>query len=85
MHPKPQPSAPEHDPIEARSSLQQQYRDALAEVERLSVPDDLGVGQRTARLAGLGPWQAEADRLEALLSEPNDESSDEAGEGALRA
>ena len=81
MHPKPQPSAPEHDPIEARSSLQQQYRDALAEVERLSVPDDLGVGQRTARLAGLGAWQAEAERLEVLLNE----SSDEAGEGTPHA
>lgn len=50
-----------------REDLLRRYREALAEIARLSQPDDRGAGERTARLAGLAAWQAEADRLRALL------------------
>lgn len=52
---------------EDRADLLRRYREALAEIARLSQPDDLGAGERTARLAGLAAWQMEADRLRALL------------------
>ena len=57
-------------PAESRTALEERYRAALAEVERLSVPDDHGTGERTARLAGLASWEAEAARLRRLLDEP---------------
>ncbi|MDP2327978.1 MAG: hypothetical protein Q8M79_07810 [Dehalococcoidia bacterium] len=44
-----------------------QYRGALQEVARLSIADDHGSGERTARLAGLAAWQAEAERLRGLI------------------
>lgn len=50
-----------------REDLLRRYREALAEIARLSQPDDLGAGERTARLAGLAAWQVEAERLRALL------------------
>lgn len=57
---------------EERDRLLARYREALAEIARLSQPDDLGAGERTARLAGLAAWQAEADRLHALLAAGGD-------------
>lgn len=51
-----------------RPDLEAQLRHALAEIERLSRPDDHGSGERTARLAGLGAWEAEAERLRRLLA-----------------
>lgn len=52
-----------------RAAIEGRYRAALAEVARLSVPDDHGSGERTARLAGLAAWEAEAERLRALLDD----------------
>ncbi|MCB9490834.1 MAG: hypothetical protein H6674_02055 [Dehalococcoidia bacterium] len=52
-----------------RAELRARLALALAEIERLSQPDDHGSGERTARLAGLASWEAEAERLRALLDE----------------
>ena len=54
--------APDVECLEARLRL------ALAEVERLGIPDDHGSGERTARLAGLASWQFEVERLRALIA-----------------
>lgn len=67
-------------PAEPRTALEERYRAALSEAERLSTPDDHGTGERTARLAGLALWQAEAARLRGLLDE-----SEAAWEGSPRA
>lgn len=61
-------------PAESRTTLEERYRAALAEVERLSTPDDHGTGERTARLAGLALWQLEAERLRGLLDATLDTS-----------
>jgi hypothetical protein len=47
--------------------LRQQLDAARREIERLSIVDDHGSGERTARLAGLSAWQIEAARLEQLI------------------
>lgn len=53
----------------ATAELRARLALALAEIERLSRPDDHGSGERTARLAGLAAWEAEAERLRSLLDE----------------
>ncbi len=45
------------------AALIARYRQAQAEMRRLSVPDDHGAGERTARLSGLGAWEIEAERV----------------------
>lgn len=50
------------------AGLETRLRFALEEVERLETPDDHGSGERTARLAGLASWQAEVERLRALIA-----------------
>ena len=50
-------------PEERIETLAARYREALSEIARLAIPDDHGAGMRTARLAGLGAWEAEAERL----------------------
>jgi hypothetical protein len=57
-----------------RAALRARHRAALAEVARLSVPDDHGSGERTARLAGLAAWEAETARLRALLDDTGEET-----------
>ncbi|MGE3961726.1 MAG: hypothetical protein AB7F65_08615 [Dehalococcoidia bacterium] len=52
---------------ETREQLEARYRHALDEIARLSVPDDHGSGERTARLAGLSAWEVEAERLRHLI------------------
>ncbi len=52
---------------DVRADLEARLRVALAETERLSVADDHGTGERTARLAGLGSWEGEVKRLRRLL------------------
>ena len=39
------------------------YDRAAAEVTRLSRPDDLGSGERTARLSSLGAWEMQQARI----------------------
>jgi hypothetical protein len=55
-------------------ALAARYRQAMDEIARLSVPDDRGIGERTARLSGLGSWEIEAERvrraIEAITGEP---------------
>ena len=53
----------------AKAELRARLALALAEIERLSRPDDHGSGERTARLAGLAAWEAEAERLRVLLDD----------------
>ena len=72
-------------PAESRAALEERYRAALDEVERLATPDDHGTGERTARLAGLALWQAEAERLRGLLDAPLDTAEAAAPEGNSRA
>ncbi|MEX2375820.1 MAG: hypothetical protein WD942_09605 [Dehalococcoidia bacterium] len=57
---------------EERASLEVRYRNALAEVGRLSHVDDRASGSadRTSREAGRAMWLAEAERLRVLLGEP---------------
>ena len=62
--------APDVEGLEAR------LRFALAEVERLGIPDDHGSGERTARLAGLASWQFEVERLRALIEGEREGDSD---------
>ncbi len=56
------------------AALAARYRHAMDEIARLTVPDDRGIGERTARLSGLGAWEIEAERvrreIEALTGEP---------------
>jgi hypothetical protein len=63
-------------PSVARAALEERLRSALAEVERLSAPDDRGTGDRTARMAGLALWQAEVERLRQLLAAMDEDPSD---------
>lgn len=59
---------PDDETVEQRvAALAARYRHALDEVRRLSVPDDRGIGERTARLSGLGAWEIEAERVRAEL------------------
>lgn len=57
-------------PTEALRALIEDYDRATVEVARLSRPDDLGSGERTARLSSLGAWEFRQsrilDQLEAL-------------------
>lgn len=70
---------------EERASLQERYRNALAEVERLSHADDRASGSadRTAREAGRAMWLAETERLRALLGEPMADAIRESLEGRI--
>lgn len=62
------PSATPSSPDAAeREALEARYRHALAEVDRLSRPQDFGSADRTSREAGRAMWLAEAARLGSLL------------------
>ncbi|MGE3855881.1 MAG: hypothetical protein AB7G21_02850 [Dehalococcoidia bacterium] len=50
-------------PIDALRGLIEDYDRAAAEVARLSRPDDLGSGERTARLSSLGAWEFQQSRI----------------------
>ena len=52
-----------HDALDALRALIEDYDRAAAEVARLSRPDDLGSGERTARLSSLGAWEFQQSRL----------------------
>ncbi|MDA0269504.1 MAG: hypothetical protein O2798_02545 [Chloroflexi bacterium] len=52
---------------ESLDVLRARLEAARREIERLSIVDDHGSGERTARLAGLSSWQIEAARLEQLI------------------
>jgi hypothetical protein len=56
------------------AALAGRYRHAMDEIARLTVADDRGIGERTARLSGLGSWEIEAEHLrreiEALTGAP---------------
>ncbi|MDA0302556.1 MAG: hypothetical protein O2822_08520 [Chloroflexi bacterium] len=43
--------------------LIEDYDRAGAEIARLSRPDDLGSGERTARLSSLGAWEFQQARI----------------------
>ena len=54
-------------------ALLDEYDRAAAEVARLSLSDDLGSGERTARLSSLSAWEIQreriADRIAALTGD----------------
>ena len=50
------------------------YREALTEIARLAIPDDHGAGMRTVRLAGIGWWEIEAERVRGELEQLTGES-----------
>jgi hypothetical protein len=49
--------------IEALRALIEEHDRAAAEIARLSRPDDLGSGERTARLSSLGAWEFQQARV----------------------
>lgn len=59
--------------IDALRALLDDYDRAAAEVVRLSRPDDLGSGERTARMSTLGAWEIQRakclDRIVALTGD----------------
>ena len=59
--------------VTALLALLDDYDRATAEIARLSLPDDLGSGERTARLSSLGAWEAQQarilDRIAVLVGE----------------
>ncbi|MEI7924755.1 MAG: hypothetical protein WCI61_00995 [Chloroflexota bacterium] len=71
------PLAPED--AAALRTLVEDYVRAAAEVERLSKPDDLGSGERTARLSSLGAWEFQQtrilERIEALTGDTDIEAA----------
>lgn len=56
--------------LDVLRALLDDYDRATAEVTRLSRPDDLGSGERTARMSTLGAWEIQQakslDRIVAL-------------------
>lgn len=55
--------------LDALRVLLDDYDRAAAEVARLSRPDDLGSGERTARMSTLGAWEIQqAKCLERIAS-----------------
>ncbi len=68
--------APRYDramDIDALRALLDDYDRAAAEVVRLSRPDDLGSGERTARMSTLGAWEIQQakclERIAALTGD----------------
>lgn len=60
--------------VEALRALIEEHDRAAAEIARLSRPDDLGSGERTARLSSLGAWEFQRTRvLERIAALTGDE------------
>ena len=59
--------------LDALRALLDDYDRAAAEVARLSRPDDLGSGERTARMSTLGAWEIQQmkclDQIAALTGD----------------
>jgi len=53
--------------LRALRALIEDYDRAGAEVSRLSLPDDRGSGERTARLASLGAWEMRRSSLSSRI------------------
>lgn len=49
--------------LDVLRALVGEYDHATLEIARLSRPDDLGSGERTARLSSLGAWEFQQSRL----------------------
>lgn len=63
----------------ALRTLVEEFDRAAAEIERLSRPDDLGSGERTARMSSLGAWEFQQtrvlERIEALTGDRDIEAA----------
>lgn len=49
--------------LDAMRALIEEYDRASGEIARLALPDDLGAGERTARLSMLGAWEFRRSRI----------------------